>query len=116
MDLLTDRVKGMSWWTLLKELPFDGGPSSTRFVFLAVFAVLAGCYVAVTVAFCYVYIHDSTHPAGAGILAVITLMSGALGGIIANSQNIRHQLTAQAASSLPMAASSTPASAASEVS
>jgi len=108
---LDARVKTLSVWGILKELPFEGGPSTTRFVFLATFAVCSLGFLSVTAAMTYVYITDKTHPAGAGILAVLTLMLGTLTGVSANSQNVMHQLSAQLQSKTPIDASSTPASA-----
>jgi hypothetical protein len=94
MDQL-EEVKSTSWWTVLKSLPFSGGPSTTRFVYLAWFAVAALGFLIVVGGFTFVYVHDAHHPAGAGILAVITLMSSVPAGMAANSQNVKNQLTSK---------------------
>ncbi len=108
MTPLFEGFKAPSWWTLLKALLYDGGPSSTRFVFLAVFAVTAFGYAAVVVAFVVVYMRDQQHPASAGVLAVLTVTSGAMTAIAANSQNVRNQLSAKISSPTPIEAESTP--------
>lgn len=101
MTPLTESQKLPSWWALLKALSYPGGPSSTRFVYLAVFAVLSLAYLIVVLSFAWVYVHDPRHPADAGILAVLTLMSGSLGAIVANAHIKRSAQAREVANGQP---------------
>src|SRR5579875_3338186 len=106
--------KAPSWWALLKALSYEGGPSSTRFVFLATFATMALSVLAIVFGFVYVYVCDPQHPASAGILAVLSLMLATITGFAANSHNVQNQLRAQQITPRPLATSSTPATAETE--
>jgi len=94
-----EKIASESWMKLLKRLPLDGGPSSTKFVYLGVAGAITGCLVLVTIAFCGVYAFTKEHTAS---LVVATLLGSTLTAVIGfavNSQNQRRALNAQAATS-----------------
>lgn len=94
---LADKVAEQSWWRLLKRLPMDGGPSSTKFVYLASSAAITACLVLVTLAFCGVYAFTHEHLASAVVAALLASTLTAVIGFAANSLNQRRSLNAQAA-------------------
>lgn len=96
MDEVSDKLRLESWWNILKALPMDGGPSSTKFVYLALSGCICGLYLMMTATLCYV-VAFTTYSAGA------TIMAGLLGtgipilvGFASNSLNQRRALQVQA--------------------
>jgi len=81
------------WIQVLKSLFYDGGPSSTRFMFIT-----AGCSASFTVVilasgFFWEYVHRGHADVTFG--GVLTCVLTALFGFAANSHNLKHQVDAQ---------------------
>jgi|ERR1035437_6762082 hypothetical protein len=93
---LAEKIVEQSWWKLLKRLPLDGGPSSTKFVYLATSGAITVCLVLVTLAFCGVYAFTHDHIASGIVAALLASTLTAVIGFAANSQNQRRALNAQA--------------------
>jgi predicted Zn-dependent protease len=82
-----------SWFQVIKSMFYDGGPSSTRFMY-----IIAGCSAALTVlalagSYCFVYIHRGLADLSFG--AALTAILTALFGFAANSHNLKHQVDAR---------------------
>jgi hypothetical protein len=92
-----EKIACESWWKLLKRLPLDGGPSSTKFVYLATSGAITLCLCLVTIAFCGVYAFTHEHIASGIVAALLASTLTAVIGFAANSQNQRRSLNAQAA-------------------
>jgi hypothetical protein len=90
-----DKIKNINLGSVLKALPFDGGPSSTRVVFLSTaFAVIISLLLT-TLATCWVYVHDPLHVVSVIMAGLIgTLATGAT-AFATNAQNLRHTLGSQ---------------------
>lgn len=95
MDDLLDRLKLTRWWTILKALPFEGGPSSTRWVFLGVFAVVALVLAALVGALVWVYVRSPDHHVDLALCGLVGTQLTALLGFASNAQNTMHKTAAQ---------------------
>lgn len=58
MDLM-DKLRGTSWWTIAKSLPFYGGASSTKWVYVGTAYAVNVCLIAMTSVLCYMYVRYS---------------------------------------------------------
>lgn len=94
---IIDKLKGISWWRIIKSLAFDGGASSTKYAYLACTAVVNACLVAMTASLCWVYIRSQSHDVNIALVGLIGTTIGIVVAIPANSANQRRQLNIQAA-------------------
>jgi hypothetical protein len=93
-DLLS-RVKQWSLWTMAKALPFDGGPSSTRVVYLLTAFAVIFCFVLTTVVFLAVYIRNDGHHADPIVAGLIATLATGITAFATNAHNVRHGIDAQ---------------------
>jgi hypothetical protein len=84
-----ERLRALSWWRIVKSLPFEGGASSTKWVYLACAAVVNACLIAMVGALCYVYIHSHNHEVNIALTTLIGTTIGVVVAIPANSTNHR---------------------------
>jgi len=89
MDDVLERMKNLSWWRIVKSLPFEGGASSTKWVYLACAAVVNVCLVAMVVALCTVYIRSYNHEVNVALVGLIASTIAVVVAIPANSANRR---------------------------
>ena len=61
MNQTVEDVKTTTWGSILNALPFDGGPSSTRWVYLSAFLTVAFCLIVLTISLSWVYIRSHEH-------------------------------------------------------
>lgn len=99
MDEILEKLKSISWWRIIKSLPFDGGASSTKWVYLACAAVVNACLIAMTAALCWVYVHSVTHDVNVALVGLIGTTVAVVVGIPATSANLRRATNAQVATS-----------------
>jgi uncharacterized BrkB/YihY/UPF0761 family membrane protein len=92
MNDLLDKLKSTKWWTILKALPFDGGPSSTRWVFLGGFATVAVCLLSLTGALIFVYVRTPDHHVDIALLGAVVTTIGTVVGFATNAQNKKNTL------------------------
>lgn len=95
MGDIFEMLKHLSWWRIVKSLAFDGGASSTKWVYLACAAVVNVCLVLMTASLCWEYIHHGQ--VNVTLAALIGTTIGVVVAIPANSANQRRQLNSQAA-------------------
>lgn len=89
-------IKFKSWWSILKGLVFDGGPSSTRWVYLLVAATVNLCLGGMVFALCYVFMKGKAEATTLAIVAgVVTSTITALLAFATNAQNKKNQLSSQ---------------------
>lgn len=93
MDDLLEKLKSISWVRIVKSLSFDGGASSTKWVYLACAAIVNACLVLMVVAICWVYIR--TGQVNITLAALIGATITTVVAIPANSANQRRQLNSQ---------------------
>lgn len=87
-------MAAQSWWAILKGLLFDGGPSSTRWVYLFVCVVVNLCLMGMVFAFCWVFARGKAEAATFAIAAtVITSTISVVIGFATSAQKNRNQLT-----------------------
>jgi hypothetical protein len=98
MDELLAKIKAWSPMAILKAMPFDGGPSSTRTVVLSVNAVVCVALLILTITLSVVCTKQNANVAIAGVLA------GALGALVTpmlgfamSMQKTRYEMAARAA-------------------
>ena len=91
MDELLEKLKNISWWRIVKSLAFDGGASSTKWVYLACAAIVNACLVAMVASLCIVYVRS--HDVNIAFVGLIGTTIGIVVGIPANSVNLRRQVT-----------------------
>ncbi len=104
---MLDMLRGASWWRILKALAFEGGPSATKWVYLALNAVMALVVVALTAAVCIRYVHAGS--TDAGMMALIGSLVAVLQACATNALNHRRTVQAQLASGRgPIAVAETP--------
>ena len=109
MSELMESLRGMSWWRILKALAFDGGPSSTKWVYLALNAVMAFVVLMLAAALAYRYVHFGT--VDALLVGAIVTLVGILQACATNALNHRRTVQAQLASGRgPIAIAETPVS------
>lgn len=53
---LMDDLRGTSWWTIAKSLPFYGGASATKWVYIGTACVVNICLAGLTGSVCYMYV------------------------------------------------------------
>jgi hypothetical protein len=94
MDDLLEKLKTISWLRIVKSLSFDGGASSTKWVYLACAAIVNACLVLMVAAICWEYI--KTGQVNITLAALIGTTIGVVVAIPANSANQRRQLNSQA--------------------
>ena len=97
MGDIFEKLKHLSWWRIIKSLAFDGGASSTKWVYLACAAVVNACLVAMVSSLCWVYIHSFQHEVNIALVGLIGTTITIVVAIPANSANQRRQLNTQAA-------------------
>lgn len=93
MDLF-ERIKSLSWWRIIKSLPFEGGASSTKWVYLACAFVVNSCLVAMVASLCFVYIHSHAHEVNIALVGLIGTTITVVVAIPANSANLRRSTNA----------------------
>jgi uncharacterized BrkB/YihY/UPF0761 family membrane protein len=76
---------------ILKALPFDGGPSSTRFVYLAAAVTICLVIFVLTGTFCAVYLRSPDHQANAVVAALIGSTITAIIAFATSAQNTMHK-------------------------
>ena len=97
-DLIT-RLKGVSWAAILKALPFDFGPSSTRWVFLGTFLLIGlGMFLADLIIAWLLFRHQ--HVDG-GVLTYSLAVKTALIGFASKNQSDLHKAQATTAGDAP---------------
>lgn len=79
-----------SLWKIIKALPFDGGPSSTRWVFLCAGAILGIVVLALGLSFCLVYLRS--HIADVVFAGALAGALTAFIGFATSAQNNRNKL------------------------
>jgi hypothetical protein len=84
-----ERVKTLSWWRIVKSLPFEGGASSTKWVYLACAGVVNACLVTMVTSLCVVYIRSHNHEVNIALATLIGSTIGVVVAIPANSTNHR---------------------------
>jgi phosphotransferase system glucose/maltose/N-acetylglucosamine-specific IIC component len=99
MDDLLEKLKSISWIRIIKSLSFDGGASSTKWVYLACAAVVNACLVLMVAAICWEYIR--TGQVNITLAALIGATITTVVAIPANSANQRRQLNSQQATGQP---------------
>lgn len=80
---------------LLKALPYDGGPSTTRWVVLSVAFVISLSSFILSCAIGYVYVGSADHHFDAALGIMVSGTFTAMFGFAANSLNRRNQLTGE---------------------
>lgn len=107
MNDLLEKLKTTRWWVILKGLAFDGGPSSTKWVYLAMNLVIALVLLMITATVCYRHARFGT--SDAGMLTALATIVGIVSGCATNALNHRRTLNAQlAAGQKPVAIADTP--------
>lgn len=76
MSELLEKVKSFHWWTILKALPFEGGPSSTKWVYLGWNMTLAAGFFIAILALCFVYVHTHEHRVDPAMVGLILGLAG----------------------------------------
>jgi hypothetical protein len=82
-----------SLWALIKKLPYDDGPSSTRWVFVTSAATISLGTLLLFATFCVVYWR--TGKADLVFAGLIGTTTTALIGFASNALNTKHTLAAQ---------------------
>lgn len=107
MNDLLDKVKNYRWWAILKALAFEGGPSSTKWVYLAMNAVMGSVVLMVCTSICWRYIR--TGHVDPGMLYELGVLVTVLSGCATNAQNFRRKINAQVQTGdKPLADATTP--------
>jgi hypothetical protein len=109
-----EKLRNISWLRIIKSLAFDGGASSTKWVYIACAAVVNLCLVAMTTSLCYVYVHSQSHEVNIALVTLIGSTITIVVGIPATSANLRRATNATARAAKdgdPLAINSTPISA-----
>lgn len=57
---LMDKLRGTSWWTIAKSLPFYGGASATKWVYIGTAYAVNLSLASMTASICYMYIKHGT--------------------------------------------------------
>lgn len=68
---LLERMSKTKLWQIIKALPFSGGPSATKWVYLAMNLVIAIVINEIASSVCWVYVHTPDHHVDSGMLAAI---------------------------------------------
>ncbi len=109
MNDLLEKVKTYGWWAILKALPFEGGPSSTKWVYLAMNAVIAVVTIGLAAAVIWVYIRG--HHVDGGLLTALVTIIGIDQACGTLALNHRRTVAAQVAlGQTPVAITPTPIS------
>lgn len=87
-----------SLWETIKALPYDGGPSSTRWGYLIAVHSCCLCLLVLVLTFCLVYVRSANHAADVVFAGVITAFMGVVVGFTATSINLKNTLVAGASS------------------
>lgn len=104
MNELLDKLKATRWWTILKGLAFEGGPSSTKWVYLAMNAVIAFVLLLICCTICYR--HGRYGTSDAGMLTALVTIVGIVNACATAALNHRRTTNAQlAAGQKPIAVS-----------
>jgi hypothetical protein len=82
-----------SWSRVVKASLFDGGPSSTRWVYVITGTCVSISVVVATLVFCLVYMCSANHVASGVVATFIGTTIGALFGFASHAQNVRNDLT-----------------------
>jgi lipopolysaccharide export LptBFGC system permease protein LptF len=80
------------WGKILKALPFDDGPSSTRMVYLL--SAVAVCLVLVMMGAAFALVYWRNHIADVVMAGAIAATITALFGFASNSQNNKNRISA----------------------
>lgn len=88
MDLF-EKLRNISWFRIIKSLPFQGGASSTKWVYLGSAAVVNVCLVAMVASLCWVYIRSHNHEVNIALVTLIGSTVTVVVGIPAQSANKR---------------------------
>ena len=91
MDLF-EKLRSVSWAAVVKSLAFQGGASSTKWVYLACAAVVNACLVAMVWSLCWVYIHSGNHEVNIALVTLIGTTISVVVAIPANAANKRREL------------------------
>ena len=78
------------WIRILRALPFDGGPSSTRWVYLIAAMTVCAVLFFMGAAFAWVYVWK--HTADLVMAGAIAATIAALFGFASNSQNVKNRI------------------------
>lgn len=106
MTTPNDYTPKPSWWQIVKSLFYDGGPSSTRFMFVVAGTCAGFTVIALASAFAWTYVRF--HIADVVFGGVLTGIVTAFFGFAVNSHNLKHQVDAkEATSSTPITAVTT---------
>lgn len=91
MDFFED-IKRYTWRLVVKALPFEGGPSSTKFVYMAAaFCIMVAALFLVTIlGGVYVFTHD--HHVDGTIVGLIGTLMVSVAGLATNSVNQRRKV------------------------
>lgn len=89
-----DEIK-RKWWDIIKALPYDNGPSSTRWVYLCAAATIAMVITMLTFTVCLVYIRNNDHFVSPTMAALIIPSIIAFIGFAGHSQDAMHKLAAE---------------------
>ncbi len=96
MNELFQSIRGYRWLEILKSLPFQGGASSTRWVYLASCAVICGGWLLIVAAFvCLLASRRMNDTVTATVAGLIVSLGGLVVGFSASSQNVKHTLQAK---------------------
>lgn len=102
MNEIFQAIRNYRWLEIIKSLPFQGGASSTRWVYLATCAVICGGWSAIVLAFIVLLFLQKLGEAEiATIAGLIVSLGGLVVGFSARSQNLKHTLQAQSQTGLP---------------
>ena len=96
MGEIFEKLRNISWWRIIKSLAFDGGASSTKWVYLACAAVVNACLMAMVSALCVVYVRSQGHEVNIALATLIGSTIGIVVGIPATSANLRRSTNAAA--------------------
>ena len=104
-------VTSISWWDILKWLAFEGGPSSTKWVYLAMNATIAAVVWGIAGVLCYVYIASADHHVDGALLTALVALIATVSACALQALNHRRTVNAQVATGQnPVAISDTPLS------
>lgn len=104
--MVLDTTSRPSWMQVLKSLFYDGGPSSTRFMYIV--AGSAATFTVLALAFGFTWVYVRWHIAEVAFGGVLTFVLTALFGFAANSHNLKHQVDAkEGTESTPVSAATT---------
>ncbi len=93
MNELFQEIRSYRWVDILKNLPFQSGPSSTRWVYLASCAVICGGWLLIVIAFVtLLFLRKMNDTVTATVAGLIVSLGGLVVGFTTRSQNLKHTL------------------------